>query len=152
KTNKEGVAEVTFPMPEQLTGWKIKVWAMGHGTRVGQGDVEVLTKKDLILRLQAPRFFTQKDEVVLSANVHNYLKTDKDVTVTLQTEGGQLEILGSATQKIKLAQGGEKRVDWRVRVKDEGAAIVRMKAVTDEESDAMQMSLPCQVHGMLKMD
>ena len=27
-----------------------------------------------------------------------------------------------------------------------------MKAVTDEESDAMQMRFPCYVHGMLKMD
>ena len=57
---------------------------MGHGTKVGQGEAEVTTKKDLLVRLQAPRFFTQKDEVVLSANVHNYLKKDKEVTVSLE--------------------------------------------------------------------
>ena len=151
-TNKDGIAEVSFAMPEQLTGWKIKVWAMGHGTKVGQGEVEVTTKKDLLLRLQAPRFFTQKDEVVLSANVHNYLKKDKEVSVTLEVEGGTLELTGDALQKVKIAAGGEKRVDWRVKVKGEGEAIVRMKAVTDEESDAMQMRLPAYVHGMLKMD
>ena len=66
-------------MPENLTAWKVKVWAMGHGTKVGQGEAEVVTKKDLLVRLQAPRFFVEKDEVVLSANVHNYLKTDKKV-------------------------------------------------------------------------
>src|SRR4029077_6801444 len=98
------------------------------------------------------RFFTQKDEVVLSANVHNYLKKDKDVSVTLQVEGGTLDLLGDATVKVKIAAGGEKRVDWRVKVTGEGQATVRMKAVTDEESDAMQMSFPCQVHGMLKME
>jgi hypothetical protein len=151
-TNKDGIAEVTFPMPEQLTGWKIKVWAMGHGTKVGQGDVEVVTKKDLLLRLQAPRFFTQKDEVVLSANVHNYLKNEKDVTVSLEVEGNSLQILGSSSQKVKIAANGEKRVDWRVKVTSEGQAVVRMKAITDEESDAMQMSFPAYVHGMLKMD
>ena len=58
---------------------------MGHGTKVGQGEAEVVTKKDLLVRLQAPRFFVQKDEVVLSANVHNYLKTDKEVTVIAGT-------------------------------------------------------------------
>jgi uncharacterized protein YfaS (alpha-2-macroglobulin family) len=151
-TNKDGVAEVSFAMPEQLTGWKIKVWALGHGTKVGQGEVEVTTKKDLMLRLQAPRFFTQKDEVVLSANVHNYLKKAKDVSVKLEVEGGTLELTSDATQKVKIAAGGEKRVDWRVKVKGEGEAIVRMKAITDEESDAMQMRLPAYVHGMLKMD
>ena len=61
-------------MPENLTGWKIRVWGMGHGTKVGQGEAEVVTRKNLIVRLQAPRFFVQKDEVVLSANVHNYLE------------------------------------------------------------------------------
>ncbi len=74
-------------MPENLTAWKIKVWAMGHGTKVGQGEAEVVTKKDLIVRLQAPRFFVEKDEVVLSANVHNYLKTDKHVTVVAGVGG-----------------------------------------------------------------
>src|SRR5262249_6462667 len=152
QTNSDGIAEITFPMPEQLTGWKVKVWSMGHGTKVGQGEAEVTTKKDLLLRLQAPRFFTQKDEGGLSANVHNYLKKEKDVAVTLEVEGGTLELMGSASQKIKVAAGGEKRVDWRVKVTREGEAVVRMKAVTDEESDAMQMRFPAYVHGMLKMD
>ena len=78
-TAKDGTAEVELNMPENLTTWQIKVWAMGHGTKVGQGQTEVVTTKDLIVRLQAPRFFVQKDEVVLSANVHNYLKTKKTV-------------------------------------------------------------------------
>ncbi|MFO0926728.1 MAG: MG2 domain-containing protein [Gemmataceae bacterium] len=151
-TGKDGTAEITFPMPEQLTGWKVRVWALGHGTKVGQGEVEVTTKKDLLLRLQAPRFFVQKDEVVLSANVHNYLKTEKDVTVSLETEGNALQIPGSAVHKVRIAANGEKRVDWRVKVTSEGEAVVRMKAVTDEESDAMQMRFPSYVHGMLKMD
>ena len=58
-------------MPENLTTWKINAWAMGPGTKVGQGEAEIVTTKDLLVRLQAPRFFVQKDEVVLSANVHN---------------------------------------------------------------------------------
>jgi hypothetical protein len=125
---------------------------MGHGTRVGEGSVEVTTKKDLLVRLQAPRFFVQKDEVVLSANVHNYLKKEKEVAVSLEVEGKTLAVQGSPEQKIKIAAGGEKRVDWTVKVTSEGNAIVRMKAISDEESDAMQMSFPCYVHGMLKMD
>jgi uncharacterized protein YfaS (alpha-2-macroglobulin family) len=152
ETDRDGTAEVTFPMPEQLTGWKVKVWALGHGTKVGQGEAIVTTKKNLLLRMQAPRFFTQKDEVVLSANVHNYLKKAKAVTVSLELEGGTLELLGDAVHKATIAAGGEKRIDWRVKVTGEGEAIVRMKAVSDEESDAMQMRFPCQVHGMLKMD
>src|SRR4029079_741082 len=98
KTDQDGIAEVSLNMPENLTGWKVKVWAMGHGTKVGQGEAEVTTKKDLLVRLQAPRFFVQKDEVVLSANVHNYLKNEKTVTVSLELDGGTLTPMGKVIQ------------------------------------------------------
>ena len=59
---------------------------LGHGPRhpVGEGFADVVTRKDLIVRLEAPRFFVQTDEVVLSAIVHNYLKTKKKVEVQLE--------------------------------------------------------------------
>ena len=76
-TATDGTADVSLDMPENLTTWRIKVWGMGHGTRVGQGFADVVTRKDLIIRMEAPRFFVQTDEVVLSAIVHNYLKTKK---------------------------------------------------------------------------
>ena len=151
-TDQEGRAEVEFDMPENLTGWKIKTWAMGHGTKVGEGTVEVVTSKKLLLRLQAPRFFVQKDEVVLSANIHNYLATQKTVTAVLETDGGCLESMDDTTVEVEIDANGEARVDWRVKVVQEGEAVVRMKALTDEESDAMEMRFPVYVHGMLKTE
>lgn len=151
-TDADGTAEISLTMPENLTGWKVKAWAMGHGTKVGQGEAEVVTKKDLLVRLQAPRFFMQKDEVVLSANVHNYLKTDKDVSVALELDGPTLVASDAPRQQVRIPAGGEKRVDWRVKVQTEGEAIVRVKAITDEESDAMEMRFPSYVHGLLKTD
>ena len=185
ETNAQGEAEVTLTMPENLTAWKARVWAMGEGTQVGEGSAELTTSKDLIVRLQAPRFFTQKDEVVISANVHNYLKTQKDVQVSLELEGDTLvslityavipptdpgpgngppeketPFLGETVveepeipvRKVTIPAGGETRMNWRVRVKQPGTAVIRVKALTDEESDAMQMSFPVYVHGMLKTD
>ena len=76
-TAADGTAEVEFPLPESLTTWKVKTWTMGLGTKVGQAESEIVTTKDLLVRLQAPRFFVEKDEVVLSANVHNKLKTQE---------------------------------------------------------------------------
>ncbi len=153
-TNKDGVAEIALTMPEQLTGWKVKCWAMGVGTRVGQGEAEITTKKNLLVRLQAPRFFVQKDEVVLSAVVHNYLKIDKEVEAVLEIDDKLMRPVGKTplSKRIKVSAGGETRVDWRVAVIDEGEAFVRMKALTDEESDAMEMKFPAFIHGMLKTE
>lgn len=151
-TDDKGTAEVSFKMPENLTGWKIKTWAMGHGTKVAEASADVVTTKNLLLRLQAPRFFVEKDEVVLSANIHNYLKNSKAVKAVLELEGGCLESIDKPTQSLDIKAGGEQRVDWKVKVVKEGEAVVRMKALTDEESDAMQMKFPVYVHGMLKTD
>jgi len=152
ETNPEGIAEVELEMPENLTTWKVRAWGMGHGTRVGEGTAEVVTRKNLIVRLQAPRFFIERDEVVLSANVHNYLETAKQVRVELALEGDTLTGPAKLEQIVEIAAGGEQRVDWRVKVVRAGEAVIRLSALTDEESDAVQMTFPVHVHGMLKTE
>lgn len=152
ETNSDGVARVKLTMPENLTTWKIRTWAMGRGTNVGETTVDVVTTKNLIVRLQAPRFFVERDEVVLSAVVHNYLKTKKMVQVELQLDGPTLKSLDASAQTIEIAADGEARVDWRVKVLAEGEAVVRMRSLTDEESDAVEMKFPVYVHGLLKTE
>ena len=151
-TAPDGTAQVDFSLPDSLTTWKVKSWTLGPGTKVGQAESEIVTSKDLLVRLQAPRFFVEKDEVVLSANVHNKLKTAKSVQVVLELEGSVLQPLGESSRTVQIDAGSEQRVDYRVKVVHEGQAVIRMKALTDEESDAAQMSFPAYVHGMLKME
>ena len=99
--------------------------------------------RDLLVRLQAPRFFVQKDEVVLSANVHNYLKTEKEVQVVLELEGGTLAAARTRRRRpSRSPPAASSASTGGSRSTSEGQAIVRMKALTDEESDAMQMTLP----------
>ena len=118
-TNKDGLAEVALTMPEQLTGWKVKCWAMGLGTKVGQGEAEITTKKNLLVRLQVPRFFVQKDEVVLSANVHNYLKIDKVVEAVLEIDGRLMRLVADAS-RVGNSDAGRIRHVKRIRVKAGG--------------------------------
>jgi hypothetical protein len=165
-TDANGEATAELAMPENLTTWKARVWAMGEGCRVGEGTAEAVTTKDLIVRLQAPRFFVQKDEVTLSANIHNYLKSKKKVTARLEIielDGAQTTALDAKIERAKpdrwrhdqavtVAAGGEQRVDWRVRIGQPGRITVRMSALTDEESDAMELTFPVYVHGMLKTE
>jgi len=152
--DKNGIAEIELPMPENLTSWKIHAWSLAHGTVVGSGTAEVITAKDLLIRLQAPRFFVQSDEVTLSANVHNYLKGERDVKVRLELGGGVLKLVDGqqANGSTTIPAGQDRRVDWRVRVTDPGEAVVRMIATTGKASDAMEMKFPAFVHGMLKTD
>ena len=149
-TDKDGHAQLKLDMPENLTTWTVRAWAMGHGTNVGEGTASVLTTKNVLVRLQAPRFFTENDEVVVSANVHNYLDDDKMAVVRLELDGGTLAAIDPLEQKVHLPAGGEARVDWRVKVTAPGEARVRMAVLTDVESDAMELTFPVHVHGMQK--
>jgi alpha-2-macroglobulin len=148
----DGTALVDFALPDSLTTWKVKIWTLGPGTKVGQAESEIVTSKDLLVRLQAPRFFVEKDEVVLSANVHNKLKKAKSIQVVLELEGGVLQPMSESSRTVQIDAGSEHRVDFRVKVVHEGEAVIRMKALADEESDAAQMSFPAYVHGMLKVE
>ncbi len=153
-TGPEGRATATFDMPENLTTWKLSAWAMGRETRAGQASAEAVTSKNLLVRLQAPRFFMEYDQVVLSANVHNYLPAEKVARVSLDVPGELLALMEGhpASVDVAVPAGGERRVDWRVTVLKEGQAAIIVKALTDQESDAMQMTFPVLVHGMMKQD
>ncbi len=151
-TGPDGTAKASFQMPENLTTWKVNAFGMTKATKVGQADTLAITTKNLLVRLQAPRFFMEYDEVVISANVHNYLKTEKTARVSLDVPADLLKMIGTtaATVDVKVAAGGETRVDWRVKVLKEGTAKLTVKALTDEESDAMAMVFPVLVHGITK--
>ncbi|MFN9719676.1 MAG: alpha-2-macroglobulin family protein, partial [Planctomycetota bacterium] len=150
--DENGIVEVKFTVPDNLTTWKIKAWTMGDGTRVGSGTSDMISSKDLIIRPQTPRFFTERDQIMLSAVVHNYLKSEKSVRVVIENEGGHLKLLDDAERTVTIKAGGETRINWMVDVVASGLTTIRMKALTDEESDAVEVKVPVQVHGMLKTE
>lgn len=153
KTNEAGEASLDFPLPDNLTTWSLRSWIMGPRTQVGEAKVEIITRKNVMVRLQAPRFFVEKDEVTISANIHN--ETDKPLAVTaaLELEGGTLALTGEPTTSIpSIPAHGEKRVDWRVKVTSPGEATIRVKALAEADSDAMEMKFPVFIHGALKTD
>ncbi len=89
-TDENGEATVTFTWPDNLTRWRATTRGWTEQAQVGEGSAEVETSKELLVRLQAPRFFVERDEIVLSANVHNYTSQDRRVRVALQLEGDTL--------------------------------------------------------------
>lgn len=152
KTDAAGRAEIPLVFPDNLTTWKARVWALGEGTRVGEGSAEIITSKQLLVRLEAPRFLVEKDESVFSAVVHNDYEVAKTVKVSLELEGGVTEVMSGETKTVEIPAKGESRIDWRVKATREGELTVRMKAVADDDGDAMERKLPVVVHGMLRQE
>ncbi len=145
-TGADGHARVTFTFPDSLTTWRTTIRAMTDDGKAGGVVTRVLVRKNLIVRLSAPRFFRQGDETVLRVIAHNYLETAKDVTFALDVAG--LEVIGGQTQKVTIPAKGESFVDWRVKAHATGNAVLTARALTNEESDALEMTLPVVPFGV----
>lgn len=162
--NAEGKARTEITFPQSLTTWRLRGYALSNATQVGDATAKAITTKNLLVRLQSPRFFVERDEVVLSANVHNYLKSPKRVVAELIVPARLFGYLGPTDKtprpdaegnlhlraQAEIKPEGTHRFDWPVRALEEGMATITVKALTDEESDAMRMAFPVLVHGINK--
>ena len=146
RTGADGHARVEFNFPDALTTWRTTIRAMTDDGKAGGVATRVLVRKNLIARLAAPRFFRQGDETVLRVIAHNYLTTAKDVTFALDVSG--VDVLSGQTQKVNIPARGESFVDWRVKAKATGNVVLTAKALTNEESDALEMTLPVLAYGV----
>jgi uncharacterized protein YfaS (alpha-2-macroglobulin family) len=145
-TGGDGKATVSFKMPDNLTTWRATARAVTADTRVGSAVQKTIARKDVIMRLEMPRFLTEGDTVTISGVVHNFLKSDKSTKISLDLHGAQL--LDAANSTVTIRQNGEQRVDWRVRADQVGKLTLLAKALTDTESDAVEMSMDIVPHGL----
>jgi alpha-2-macroglobulin len=146
QTGANGHARVTFNFPDALTTWRTTIRAMTDDGKAGGVVTRVLVRKNLIVRLAAPTFFRQGDETVVRVIAHNYLATAKDVTFALDVSG--VDVISGQTQKVTIPANAESYVDWRVKARVIGNAVFTAKALTNEESDALQMTLPVLPYGV----
>jgi hypothetical protein len=146
ETDASGKARASFNFPDSLTTWRATVRAVTRNTLVGQVVAKVITRKNLILRLETPRFMDQGDTATLVGIVHNYLSTDKNAKVSLETQG--VELASPAESSVNIPRNGEAVVMWNVRAPKIAQAKFLAKALTDEESDALELQMPVEPWGL----
>jgi hypothetical protein len=145
-TDASGKARATFTFPDSLTTWRATARAVTRNTVVGQVTQKVITRKNLILRLALPRFLTQGDTATVSGIVHNYLATEKTTRVSLEVQG--VELASPAETSVNIPSNGEATVNWTVRASKIATATFLGKALTDEESDALELQIPGRPWGL----
>lgn len=146
RTDNNGQATVKFDYPDAITSWRATTRGVTQDTRVGSAVENTIVRKNLMVRLVVPRFFRRGDEIVLSTIVQNYLPTEKTARVLMEFTG--LQVLDGAVKDVPVPSRGLVKVDYRVRVLDVDSAKVLGKALTDVESDAMELTLPVEPFGV----
>jgi alpha-2-macroglobulin len=147
-TDASGHAHVSLTFPDSLTTWRATVRAVTPDSKAGSAISRVLVRKNVLVRMGTPRFLIKGDEITMPVIVHNYLDTAKQATIALKVEG--LDTVTGSQQNVMVASKGEATVLWRLRASQVGTAKLTASAITDAESDALELSFPVEPAGVSK--
>jgi uncharacterized protein YfaS (alpha-2-macroglobulin family) len=145
RTGPDGRATISFTMPDNLTRWRATVRAITLDTKCGQAVKSVVSKQDMLVRLQAPRFLVKGDTAKIVAVVHNYTGYRDSVEVSFKASG--LKIRERKSRRVTVPNDGYERVEWTVFAQKPGSAVLQVSAVGDRAQDAVQLAIPVYPHG-----
>ncbi len=143
RTDREGKAQVTVTLPDNLTTWRMQAKAITADAHVGRTDVDIVSTLELLVRPVVPRFFIVGDKVTLATLVHNNSTRDLPVTVRLEADG--LALPETTVQTVVVPAHEAMRVTWPVTVPVGKEVRVRMSAQAAGEqapADAWEDRLP----------
>jgi uncharacterized protein YfaS (alpha-2-macroglobulin family) len=118
RTDVTGAAQLTIPLPDNLTTWQADVRGVTVETQVGSVRADLVTSKLLLVRPVTPRFVVLGDHLELVAVVHNNTQDPLRVSVRLEGAGFSLDDPNAAVQPLDVPAGGRQRVSWWGTVQD----------------------------------
>jgi hypothetical protein len=153
-TDKEGKVTVRVKYPDSLTSWKATARAVSQANQFGIADTTTRTKKPLIVRLEAPRFFVVGDTVTVSAVVNNNTGESIETRLALDVTGGlQVGRVSPGMpfqQTVKVPANGEARADWAAQVTSPGDVKLKVTGRGGKYADAMEKTYTVYEHGIEK--
>jgi len=145
---KNGIASFDYKAPDQLTRWKMNIFAHSKDAAFASLKKTLKTAKDLMVRVDAPRFFREKDITTVDVFVHNetdistsgYMQLD----VTMDGKEASKDLGIEKTRfSFNIPAHDRKVFSFKVNVPAKiGEYSFTAKAWNDKTSDAQQNKIP----------
>lgn len=157
KTDDKGKLSFSFSAPEALTSWKLRLLAHNKATVSGYLEKMTVTQKELMITPNFPRFFREKDSIVITAKIANITNETKKGIVVLQLfdattmQTVDFKMANSNTVKnFTIAAFGNTSVNWKIYI-PEGLQGVQYKIVAKagDFSDGEENIVPVLTNSML---
>lgn len=154
RTDAAGQATCRVTMPDSLTEWNGIARGVTVDGRTMEARVKLRTQKNIRARLAAPRFFRERDQVVLSAIVRNNFAESITARVRFHYPDTILESAtpgaSSGILEIPCSVPGqqETRLDFPFRVVGHGPAELKLEVLSERESDALVRTIPALRYGL----
>lgn len=156
-TNEQGEVQVEFTVPEALTRWNFMGLAHTADLRYGQFSKEVVTRKELMVAPNLPRFFREGDRIEIQTKVSNLTANPMQGEARLQLFDAitlkpvdELMKNQMAKKAFSLDASGNTSVGWEIVI-PEGidAVMVRISAQAGNHSDGEEAMLPVLTNRMM---
>lgn len=158
RTDDDGRLEVEVPFPDNLTTWRLHAVAVDRDTRVGQASRDMVTSKEVLARLIAPRFLVQGDRAELSVIAHNDTDGEIEARVSLKASAylkwSHVWVDGDAATTgqdgavtVNVPARGDTQVAFRAEALDAGWCELTATVVGRDDGDAVQITLPVLPYG-----
>lgn len=136
--------EVSFDIPETFSG-QLRVMAVAVAEdAMGTAEERTLVRGPFVISPNVLTVAAPGDEFIVTVGVANMVEgSGQGATVTLQAEPSpQLRIIGESTAKLTIAEGGEGKVDFRLKALEQpGAASIAFKARLGKEEGSISATL-----------
>ncbi len=138
-TDKNGLAEVTFKMPEVFTEWKVLVTCHNRNLAFGSLEHRFKTVKDLMIRSNFPEFMRNGDTVDLAARVGWYGQGRISAVTSLNLTDTSGFLLKSYPDfKSSLTSGTTAPFTWQYTPTKNDPVLYNLSTISPAQSDGLK--------------
>jgi uncharacterized protein YfaS (alpha-2-macroglobulin family) len=148
--DSNGVFTLTFTLPESLTRWKMLTLAHTKNVESGGLEAAMVTKKELMVTPNLPRFFREGDTITLAARIANMSDSTMEgfanlhVTDALTGNTIPQDIIPIYGPKhFQLSAGGNTSASWEIIIPENFSAVTcTFSATANGHTDGEVHTLP----------
>ncbi|XP_069130827.1 CD109 antigen-like isoform X2 [Argopecten irradians] len=158
-----GHVSIAATVPDTITSWVASAFAVNRqsGLGIAPTSAKVEAFRPFFVSLTLPYSVVRGEQLVLQANVFNYMTIDMDVVVTLEksddlvnvvfdTNGAESYVSQTTTKTVHVTAGGSSSVFFPVVPSTLGSASINVKAQSTLAADAVRRQLLIEPEGVPK--
>ena len=140
----DGIAEIEFPLPDNLTGWRIFAMAVTPGDRMGLGDAALKVNRPTELRPVMPNQVLEGDTFQAGFSVMNRTGKARTVSVEIDAAGALDAVDGRKRTRVDVHLEPFKRETVWLPVVTRGPGAITFTASAGDalDSDAVGHTVP----------
>jgi uncharacterized protein YfaS (alpha-2-macroglobulin family) len=142
-TDANGRATLVVTMPDNLTRYRVVALAAADNRFFGKAESSIVARRDLSVRVVAPRFVTQGDTFWLPVVVQNLGTTSR--TIDVAARAANLVSVGGAGKRVVVPPGQRAELRFELKSAARGKAAIQTIAVSGDRADAMTIQVPVYV-------